>query len=182
MAWFAITGGPCSGKTTLAEGLARRGHAVIPEAARAVVAEAIAAGRTAAQVRADDLAFHREVIGRNLAALKRVSPARPAFFDRTIYDSIAYSRIHGWQVDEELRRAARRRPLRHAFLLDLLPWQADDVRVESADFAAALDPLLEATYRGYGVPLTRVAVAAPDARVGLVLAHPAVAGEHRRCG
>ena len=182
MPWYAITGGPCSGKTTLAEGLARRGHAVVAEAARAVLAEAIAAGRSAAQVRADDLAFHREVVGRNLVALERASPARPTFFDRTIYDSIAYSRIHGWPVGEELRRAARRRPLRHAFLLDLLPWQADGVRVESADFAAALDPLLEATYRRYGVPVTRVAVAAPAARVEVVLAHPAVAGERRRCG
>jgi 16S rRNA (guanine966-N2)-methyltransferase len=170
VAWYAITGGPCSGKTTLAEALARRGHAVVAEAARAVLAEAIAAGGSAAQVRADDLAFHREVVGRTLVALERASPARPTFFDRTIYDSIAYSRLHGWPVGEELRRAARRRPLRHAFLLDLLPWQADGVRVESADFATALDPLLEATYRQYGVPVTRVAVVAPEARVELVLA------------
>jgi predicted ATPase len=175
MSWFAITGGPCSGKTTLAAGLARRGHAVVAEAARAVLAE------TPAQARENRLAFHREVTARNLVALERVSPARPTFFDRTIYDSIAYSRIHGWPVADELLRAARGRPLRHAFLLDLLPWEADGVRLEDGDFARALDPLLEATYRGFGVPLSRVAVAAPEARVDFVLAHPAVAGD-RSCG
>ena len=44
--WYVITGGPSTGKTTLLEELAKRGYKTIPEVARVVIDEGIAAGKT----------------------------------------------------------------------------------------------------------------------------------------
>ncbi|MFP4030570.1 MAG: AAA family ATPase [Desulfococcaceae bacterium] len=53
------TGAPCSGKTTLLEALARRGFAVVPETARALIESELRQGRTLEQIRRDPLAFQR---------------------------------------------------------------------------------------------------------------------------
>ena len=80
---FILTGGPCAGKTTLLDELARRGFPVIPEAARAVIQE----GRWTPA--SHPLEFQREVLRLQLE-WERATPAGVVFADRGIGDHFGY--------------------------------------------------------------------------------------------
>jgi len=80
---FILTGGPCAGKTTLLEELARRGFPVIPEAARMVIQD----GHLTPA--ADPLEFQREVLRRQLA-FERAAPSGVVFADRGVGDHFGY--------------------------------------------------------------------------------------------
>src|SRR5882672_8774530 len=83
MSIHILTGGPCAGKTTLLEELARRGFPVIPEAARMVIQD----GRLTPA--ADPLEFQREVLRRQLA-FERAAPSGVVFADRGVGDHFGY--------------------------------------------------------------------------------------------
>jgi predicted ATPase len=78
-----LTGGPCSGKTTLLDELARRGFPVIPEAARVVIQE----GRWTPA--SHPLEFQREVL-RLQIEWERAAPPGVVFADRGIGDHFGY--------------------------------------------------------------------------------------------
>jgi len=146
-----LTGGPCSGKSTALAEIARRGFAVIPEAAAAIILEG------SLHPDRDPLAFQREVLRRQLAA-ERDAPDGPAFADRGIGDGFGYlefyRRRRGLDLDAafggELRAAwdeARRR-YGTVFLLDRSPeFRREDYRRETADEAALIHEALAAAYR-----------------------------------
>ena len=71
--WYVLTGGPCSGKTTLIDELKQRGYSVFPEPARIVIASELAQGKTIQDI----LAYYRkfnlssdEVLQKALASVR----------------------------------------------------------------------------------------------------------------
>lgn len=167
--WFAVTGGPSSGKTTIVEALGEAGFAVIGEAARTVFEEHRASVGDSYRIRDHERAFHDEVAERNLAALRAADPDRVTFFDRTIVDSAAYAVHHGWPAPPRIGRLELTR-FRRAFLLDPLPWAVDGVRYEGRSFAQTIDPVIERAYGRAGIPVTRVPVTTAAARLELIVA------------
>ena len=59
--WWVITGGPSTGKSTLIERLSRRGYQVTQEAARQIIDEEMAKGRSLEQIRRDEWEFQERV-------------------------------------------------------------------------------------------------------------------------
>ncbi|MCA0417793.1 MAG: AAA family ATPase [Proteobacteria bacterium] len=169
---IVITGGPGSGKTSLIEALAARGHAVRPEAGRAIIREQQAnSGRGLPWV---DPALFAELM---LAAdLRGHAEARAGgervFFDRGLPDIAGYLALCGLPVPGPVERAARElRYCRTVFIAP--PWRGIFSRdaERKQDFAEAerTCAVMAAIYPRYGyalVELPRVSVAE---RVSFVL-------------
>jgi len=168
--WIVITGAPCSGKTCVIDALARRGHRVKPEVARAYIDAEMGRGRTLAQVRADEAAFERHILYAKREIEAALPPDEPIFFDRAVPDSIAYFRLAGLDTAEPLA-LSRRFAYRRIFLFDRLALDRDRVRVEDDRAAALLDVYLEEAYRGLGYEPLRVPLLAVGGRVAFILTH-----------
>lgn len=168
MKLIVITGGPCSGKTTLIAALAKRGYAICSESAAEVITEMRAEGLDPATAHVDR---ERRIFARQAA--KELNAARKAgeicFLDRSVIDNRAYAQRHGtpplpWA--EHLSHVC----YTCAFLLELLPWEEDGVRFEqSAAAAAAIQESLIKEYSRAGTPLVHVPVLSVEGRLAFIL-------------
>jgi len=176
---IVITGGPGAGKTTLIEALAARGHAVKPEAGRAIIREQQAiggkglpwAGRAlfAELMLAADLRSHAEALaGRGLV-----------FFDRGLPDVLGYLALCGLPVPRHAEEAARR--LRyHRTVFIAPPWRdifgPDAERKQDFAEAERTYATLAETYPRYGYELVELPRTSVEERVAFVLRHAAAGG------
>lgn len=103
-----ISGCSSGGKSTLLEELRRRGHAVVPEPGRRIVAQELAGGG-AALPWVDEVAFARRAIELSLADRKAAEPLSGwIFFDRGLIDAAsALQDMTGEPVLEALCRVHR---------------------------------------------------------------------------
>jgi len=60
--WYVVTGGPCSGKTTLLQYLEKIGYAVKYEAARQLIDAELKKGKTLAAIRKNEQKFQKKVL------------------------------------------------------------------------------------------------------------------------
>jgi predicted ATPase len=166
--WIAITGAPCSGKSSVVDALARRGYRVVPEAARAILQQRLKTGETLADIRADPLSFQRAVLKSKLDSARALPIGGTVFWDRGLPDGLAYYRLHGLE-DTEVRRHCRRLRYRGVFMLQRLPMQPDAVRTEDDRIARQLEHLVERAYTGLGYSLEKVPLRPVEERVDLIL-------------
>lgn len=171
---IVITGGPGSGKTSLIEALAAAGHAVAPEAGRAIIRDQQAVdgrglpwvdpGLFAELMLAADLRNHAEALagGRNVV------------FDRGLPDIAGYLLLCGLPIPGHVERAAQLRRYRRAVYI-APPWQ--DIFTRDAqrkqDFAEAQRTYaaMAETYPRYGYELVELPRASVAERVAFVLGH-----------
>lgn len=169
--WCVITGAPSSGKTSVVEELARRGHAIQNEIARDLIEECLNHGMTLAEVRGDEYAkeLQQRILKLKNAREMALDPETLIFSDRGTPDSIAYFRIAG--LDTALATvAAQVFRYRAVFILDRLPVQKDGVRSESEEQAGVLDHMIEEDYKALGYAPVRVPVLPIPARADFILA------------
>lgn len=82
---FVITGGPGGGKTTILSSLAERGYRVVPESARRIIKERLAAGLTP---RPDPDSFAQEILRSDIEKYREASTYdHTMFFDRGVLDA-----------------------------------------------------------------------------------------------
>ncbi len=167
--WYVLTGGPCAGKTTLIAEFEKRGYNVLPEAARIVIEELLASGRTLADIKIDKSWFP-QVVERKWAMERAVPPSELFFFDRGVPDSLAYYKLFNSPIDEFLRTASEQSKYRKVFLLDLIGFEPDDVRAETPEEAAAVQDMLEQVYRDLGHDVVKVPVIPVSDRADYILA------------
>lgn len=171
---IVITGGPGSGKTSLIEALAAAGHAVRPEAGRAIIRDQQAVdgrglpwvdpGLFAELMLAADLRGHAEALagGRNVV------------FDRGIPDIAGYLLLCGLPIPRHVERAAQLRRYRCAVFI-APPWR--DIFIQDAerrqDFAEAerTYAAMAETYTRYGYELVELPHVSIAERVAFVLGH-----------
>jgi predicted ATPase len=155
---YVLTGAPGAGKTTLADELRRRGHAVVREAATDVVA----AGR-------DGDGFLDAVLAVQLAR-ERAATAPVQVLDRSPVCTLALARYLGLPPPAALlTAAAARRYQRTAFLVQPLGFMTPTAvrRISYAD-ALRFAAIHEQVYREYGYTLVEVPAAPVAERVALV--------------
>lgn len=168
--WCVFTGAPCSGKSSVIDGLADRGHPVVPEAARAFIDNRLAQGYTLSEAKADILAFERHILYEKVRIENDLSADRMVFLDRAVPDSIAYFQLEGLDIAEPLKLS---RAVRYAkvFLFDRLMFAKDAVRSETHSLAVRIESLLADSYAMLGYDIIRVPLMSIAQRIEFVLNH-----------
>ena len=168
--WYVLTGGPCAGKTTTIDELARRGYPVVAEPARLIIEEKLAQGVTIGEiVTAED--WLPSVVRRSLDLHTAAPTDETVFFDRGIADSIAYYRLNMRELDIESKAIIDSISYAKIFVLDLVDFQNDEARSESIEEARALHTLITEAYESLGYEIVRVPVMPVGERVDYILAH-----------
>lgn len=170
---FVVTGGPGAGKTTLLTALAAAGHAVVPEAGRAIIRDQLAIDGPALPWR-DRALFAELMLNFDLRSHGEAQGgAAPVFFDRGVPDSIGYLQLCGLPVPAHFHRAAR--TSRYARIVFAAPpWReiyAQDAE-RKQDFAEAerTYEAVTAAYREHGYELVELQRADVATRAACVLA------------
>jgi predicted ATPase len=172
--FVVITGGPGSGKTTLIAALAKRGHAVIPEAGREVIRAQLAAGGQglpwADRGLFAELMLARDLLGHETAKAR----AGLVFFDRGIPDIAGYLALCGLPVPEAVEHAARTRRYRETVFI-APPWPEiftqDAERKQDLAEAERTYEAMVATYPRYGYHLLELPRTGVDERAAFVMGH-----------
>lgn len=166
--WYVLTGGPCAGKSTTIDELARRGYPVLAEPARLIIDEKLAAGHTITQI-VTDPDWLSSVAGRALAQEGEVTTDETWFFDRAAPDSLAYYRANNRPVDEVLTSAVSKQRYRKIFLLDLVDFENDRARSETPEQARVLHELIRDAYAELGYEIVTVPVMPVTERATFIL-------------
>lgn len=178
---IVLTGGPCSGKTTLIEALAHRGFWVVPEAAIQVIEvlqremghEPFQRWRREQATESQTLICERQI---QLEAAAGDRDGGVVFLDRGLVDGLAYCEFHRTPPPALLRGGL---PLEgrysRVFVLDTLAnfrARAGTGRRSSDADSRAISVILERLYRQHGYAVTRVPELPVPERIERVLAKP----------
>jgi predicted ATPase len=160
--FFALTGGSGAGKTTLLRHLARLGHAVAPESARAVI--------RAQGGRPPPSRFCELILARDVEAYRAASGL--TFFDRGVVDAWATFRAYGLTPSPAAESAVR--TLRYqprAFIAP--PWKAiyvqDAERDQTWDEAVATYEACAEAYLAQGYELVELPLVDVESRAAFIL-------------
>lgn len=166
--WYVLTGGPCAGKTTTIDALAKRGHPVLAEPARLIIDEKLAAGHTIEEIVTDP--DWLPSVARRAEAQEAQLPKDQLFFlDRAAPDSMAYYWHFKKEFDADLTRAIHAQRYRKIFLLDLIDFRNDGARHEDPEEAEILHRLIREAYEELGYEVTPVPVLEVEKRADYIL-------------
>lgn len=144
--WYVITGAPCSGKTTVLNGLKELGYNVILEAARTYIDELISKGFTVEEIRKDEIKFQKDVLDQKYKLEDSIDKDKLVFFDRGIPDSYAYFKFLGIK-DEKLLKKSIVNNYKKVFILEPCPYKKDYARTESEEDQIKLHELIQEAYK-----------------------------------
>lgn len=117
---FVVTGGPGSGKTTVLYALAERGYRVVPESARRIIKERLAAGLLPRPV---PVAFGQEILSSDIEKYQKTADFDHAiFFDRGLPDALYMLNIVDALPRNEIQRYIQKFPYNRVVFL-LPPWE-----------------------------------------------------------
>ncbi len=167
--WYVLTGGPCAGKTTLILEFEKRGHAVLPEAARMYIEGELAKGKTIPEMRANLLQFEKNILRYHVKLEMAAPQDKTLFLDRGIPDNVAYFRFTGLAVDDELQNAAKIFTYRKVFLLEMLDYANDGARFETAEEAQRIHAEIRRAYQELGYDVLEVPVMPVHERADFIL-------------
>ncbi|MDZ4382936.1 MAG: AAA family ATPase [Parvibaculum sp.] len=170
--FYAVTGGPGAGKTTLIETLAALGFGTVEEAGRRIIREQNAKGGKATHD-GDRLAYRDLMFDDAIRTFERMrTESGPVFFDRGLPDLIGYSLLNGTPVPKALAEAVRRYRYNGTVLI-APPWREiygqDEERGQDFTEAVATHEAIREAYIEAGYELFELPMVSVEARVNLVL-------------
>jgi predicted ATPase len=168
--WYVVTGAPSAGKTTLLNDLGRRGLHVEEEAARTYIDEQIKMGHSVSEIRADEERFQKKVYDLKLKLESRLSTEETIFFDRGLPDTLAYYRLHGFEMPAVMETNLKAAEYKKVFLLEpLSTYDKDYSRTESKEEAAILHELLKESYKQTSSEIITIPAMLKEERLAHVL-------------
>lgn len=167
--WYVLTGGPCSGKTTVLKELKKMGYIVYLEAARTFIDQEIKKGKILKEIRKDEREFQKKILKIKIKIEKIAPKAKMIFFDRAIPDSIAYHQTCGLNPKDVLK-FCKRKIYRKIFFLEQLPFKNDYARIEDSKTIKKLNSLLKKSYENLGYKVIKIPIASIQERIKKILA------------
>lgn len=147
--FYILTGGPCTGKTTVAGELARMGYDTVPESARDIIAEERDKERPVLPW-TDLLGFQHKVFGRQMDLEARAN-GKPTILDRSVIDNLAYCELGGLGMQYDMLDYSLASLLlgnyRKVFLLEPVPYKQDAERREDPQEARAIHEAIGNIYK-----------------------------------
>lgn len=169
---IVIIGGPGTGKTTIIDGLVKRGYCCYPEISRQVTMEAKKQGIE--QLFLENPLLFSELLLEGRRKQYRCAldePHEMVFIDRGIPDVLAYMHYIGDSYPAGFDAACREHVYSKIFILP--PWEeiytSDDERYENFEQAKLIYGHLRETYQHYGYELVEVPKGDIDERIDFIL-------------
>jgi predicted ATPase len=168
--WCVLTGGPCSGKSSIRNMLADLGHATFPETAEVIIKEGVALGMTPEEVRADLSSFQEHILAADLSIALSHPPEELTFFDTSLIDDLVYQDVYTESVyPEGVLSVIDCIRYRTVCIFDQLPHQMNGIRVEDHDLSRQINARIEEYYRAAGYEIHRIPVDTPERRLERIL-------------
>lgn len=169
--WYVITGGPCSGKTTIVNMLAERGYKTTVEDARHYIDSQLAIGKTVKEIRKHQAEFQLKVLNLQIDQESSLLPDELVFLDRAIPDARAYYLFLDIPEDDVLTKMMAIVSYKEIFILDYLPLVEDYARQEDRAAQKKIHQLITEVYGSLPFPIIHVPVLPPEQRVDLILSN-----------
>jgi predicted ATPase len=170
--FFALTGGPGSGKTTLIEALRANGFATATEAGRGIIRDQMAVGGPALPWQ-DRALFAELMLSWELRSWRAAhAEPGPVFFDRGVPETMGYLRLCGLPVPDHVTGAARKfRYARRVFVAP--PWPEifiqDEERKQTFDEAERTFRSVTGVYAEFGYDLLPLPLAPVQERLRFII-------------
>lgn len=149
---IVLTGGPCSGKSSVIAELKKRGYNIVEEVARKLIQEG---WNPRSQGEIHD--FQCEIAKRQTELEKSVNGL--TYFDRGLLDSLAYCELRLGYVPDNIYCEELRNRYDLVLILDRLPLENDGERFEKDDEEAEkIHRAIQEKYENYEYSLKRVPV------------------------
>ena len=157
--WIVITGGPSSGKTSIINRLAELGYKIVPEAAEKYIKEEKLKGKKIEEIRTNEEDFTKLIFYKKIEAEDQTAPEQLTFLDRGLPDTIAYGQADEYDISYALNDPKlNENKYKKVFLLDLVPFEKTDIRIEDRAFAERVNQELNDAYTSLGYDVIRVPV------------------------
>lgn len=144
---YVVTGGPCSGKTTILNSINSLGFHILPESSRIVME------KYNIHPKKDFNNFQRILMIEQMGMEINLSnlDVDVAFLDRSILDNYAYANFGNVTCSPEIEDFVRNTDYSKIFLLDITPeYKKDDQRWESQYMAKTIHNKIHNTYNEFG--------------------------------
>jgi predicted ATPase len=164
---FALTGGPCTGKTTLLGALKNDGHQIVPETPTIIFEEEIK--KTNKRPDPSTAIFQLRLMNKQLEFESKLQNNTHAFLDRSIVDIVGYCRFFGITPPKELIEKVKAHRYDGVFLLSFLSfYETTTVRPEPIDVAKKIHTTLKETYEDFGYNLIEIPSVSVEQRVKFI--------------
>lgn len=169
--WNVVTGGPCTGKTTVVKLLASKGFATTIEHARHYIDTQKITGRTTAEIRKNKKEFQLAILKMQIEQEADLDVNATVFLDRALPDALAYYRFLGLEYDERLIEQCNRYLYHRVFILHPLPLIKDYARSEDEQEQIRIHERIIEVYQEFSYPIVFVPVLTPGERVDFILSN-----------
>ena len=147
----------------------RAGHRVAAETAERLLEAGIAGGRTAEDLRADPVAWQRELLRQDHALFDGLPVDEPVFTDTSFLETLVFGARAGVAVGPNGESWLRRKRYEAVFFLDPVEgYRRTEVRMESHGLALRISAQVRAAYERYGYEVVRVPALPVEERVAFV--------------
>lgn len=167
--WNVITGGPCTGKTTMVNILREKGYQTTIEHARHYIDTQKEKGETVEEIRANKKRFQEGILDMQIEEETSLSPRDILFLDRALPDALAYYQFLNLPFDKKLLDAMELFCYKKIFILDRLPLVKDYARREDEAEQIRIHNLIIKVYSELPCPTIFVPVLPPSERVEFIL-------------
>jgi len=173
---IVLTGGPCSGKSSLIEALSKRGYDTVPEQAITVIEQLIQTWGEDAFTKWKTLntpAFQQLIFNAQRKIENQITPKECCFFDRGMLDPLAYLIHNGLPTPDTMLYISKQASYDMVIVCDTLnsfDQRKHTGRTESKTESIKIGNLISQTYLRAGFHVIRLSEASIEERTEIVLA------------
>lgn len=167
--WNVITGGPCTGKTTVINLLAEKGYKTTIEHARHYIDTQKVNGKTVEEIKENKKEFQRGILKMQIKQEASLDPCEQVFLDRALPDALAYYQFLNIDFDKLVLEETNKYEYNKVFILERLPLINDYARLEDEEEQIRIHQLIIEVYQSFNCTMIHVPILSPIERVEYIL-------------